>query len=63
MWKRSQVLFSGVIVKSQRCFQNASQIPSRSFLSTPIPEISQMDPKINSYKDLYNYSIEQVRGH
>ncbi|ODM98549.1 Acetyl-coenzyme A synthetase 2-like, mitochondrial [Orchesella cincta] len=31
----------------------------RTFLSTPISEVSQMDPNIKSYKDLYNFSVER----
>lgn len=32
----------------------------RTFLSTPMPEVQNMDPTINSYEALYKFSIEKV---
>jgi len=33
----------------------------RTFLSSAMPEVQQMDPGIKSYQDLYKFSIEQVQ--
>ncbi len=60
MWKQSQVLLNW-ISKSQTNKQSrlVGIVQNRCFLTTPIPEVTQMDPNIKSYKDLYNFSIEK----
>jgi len=52
---------TGLQRKDARIQGARSYCSSSNFLSTPVPEVSQMDPSIKSYSDLYNFSIQKVR--
>ena len=58
MWKSLPL---GFLRKTRQKFITSRQLQClRTFLSTPMPEIQEMNPGIKSYADLYKFSIEQV---